>query len=84
MNKPKKLSFIERCVYFFDLRAYEKRLHGIDKEFQQKNTMLEEMLIDVLNESVAEERMLEICAHITYLKNKRKTRMAMFELENIK
>jgi len=84
MNKPKKLSFIERCVYFFDLRAYERRMHGMEREINEKKAMLEQMLIDVVDENVTEERLLDIYAHIGYLKNKQKTRMVMFDLTNPK
>lgn len=45
MNKPKKLSFIERCVYFFDLLAYERRLNDPIKEKNHRISRLEDMLV---------------------------------------
>lgn len=47
MGKLKtKISFIERCVYFLDLRAYERRLDAIIAEKESRIAYLEEMLID--------------------------------------
>ena len=69
MNKPKKLSFIERCVYFFDLRAYERRLNDTIKEKNHRISSLEDMLVSSVYGTDDLMKVHDIKQEVEYIKH---------------
>ena len=68
--KKEKISFIERCVYFFELRAYEKRIESILQEKDYRISKLEGKLVDSVYGTDDPARMHEIKEEAEYLKNR--------------
>lgn len=68
--KKEKISFIERCVYFFELRAYERRIESILQEKDYRISKLEGKLVDSVYGTDDPVRMHEIKEEAEYLKNR--------------
>ena len=79
-----KTTFIERCVYFFDLKAYEKRLNAqsdTQMNYQRgRIERLEEMLVNLRSGNADPIQLAEIDNEVYAIKKRKEEKKRLEEL----